>query len=482
MKRPLSVLILTFFFAVPSRASGFSAFDPASFTAADIAADIPVPMPAPAAEAGPSSGELKEWTVMVYSTTKDAQLRHGLIWQLLDMKKIGATGKVNVVAEASLPVRHADGSVSTDTIRMALGKAGSAEALDRLAGEMFKDPGPVDEKVFAAFDGDIISRRISGDTGDWRKAAAFTRWAKTEYPAKRYVFYIYGHGTGFFDAKKSSNKGTLLDTDTRNYVTLPEMGLLMAETGKVDVFLMTSCIMQMAEVAWQIKDYTDVIVGSSELIWSSGYDTAWLLHILNSEPSISSEELGAGLADSYIARVEAFKAPGGHASVIVTSRLPAFAQKLNAWVDAEMALRDKKPLIKGIFGTARFDIFGLTMGGSPAIARDVSVSGDLYDFVSIVGKNTPQDTPERLLAVQKGRELMDFISGDLLYYFAYTGKSNTGFDFGRTHGLSIHVPPIKYPFGSFANFKNTMETPYWDLPFARETRWGEFLAWIYGRK
>ena len=455
-----------------------------SFGTADSGPVFDAPLPAPSrAEASARPAEPKEWTVMVYSTTKD-QLRSSLMSQLLDMKKTGSTGRVNVVAEASIPVRHADGSVSTDTIRMALGKAGSAAALDKLQDEMSDADGAIDEKVIAAFEGDIISRQKAADTGDWKKAAAFTNWAKTNYPAKRYVLYIYGHGTGFLDPKKKTDKGTLIDAETGNYVTLPEMRLLMAETGRVDVFVMTSCIMQMAEVAWQIKDYTDVIVGSSELMWSVGYDVEGMLRTLNSEPAVSSERLGAELADGYVAKVKAEKLPGGHSSVIVTSKLPAFAQKLNAWVDAEMVLQYKPALLNSMLNVTRFDIFGVTMSttATSALARRVSMSADLYDFVRLVGENTPQDTPAQLIAAQKGRELMDFISKDLIYEYAYTGKSAAEFDFSRAHGLSIHVPPVRIPFGSVVEFEKHLETSYWNLPFACETKWGEFLGWIYGRK
>lgn len=481
MKKVISVLLLTFLFAVPSRAAGLPAFDLDSVAYPDLAAEVSVPLPAASKAAKPRSRKTKEWTVMLYASAKD-KLRYSLVWSLLDMKRIGSTNKVNVVVEASLPIKHTDGLVSTDTIRIVLGKAGSDAALNQLIAEMIKGRGEIAEEALAPLAGDIIARQTSSDAGDWRKAAAFTKWAKTEYPAKRYAFFIYGHGTGFFDPKKTSNKGTLLDTDTKNYVTLPELRQLMAETGKVDMFVMTSCIMQMAEVAWQIKDYTDVIVGSSEMMWSAGYDMVWLLEFLNSQPATPSEDLGAALADSYIARVKDFKAPGGHASALLTSKLPDFAVRLNAWVDAEMALQDKKPIVQGIVNAARFDIFGVTMDTSPArdIARGVSVSGDLYDFVNIVREATPQETPAQLLARQKGQELMDFISDDLLYGYAFTGTTNTGYDFGRTHGLSIHVPPTMAPFGSFSNFEKTLETQYWDLPFAKETRWGEFLRWIYG--
>lgn len=482
MKKVFSALAVAFLFSLPAKAADLPDFGLDSIGSSDISGIVPAmdagAAPAPAPSRRRSK---KEWTVMFYSTTKD-QLRYALMWQLLEMKKIGSTSKVNVVIQAAVPVKSADGSISTPTFRMALKEAGDPAELDRTIEAMFKTK-DIDENTLAAFGSDIVMRTDNTDTGDWKKAADFTGWAKANYPAKRYAFAIYGHGNGIFDPKKY-NKGTLMDTDTQNYVTLPEMRLLMAKTGKVDIFVMTSCIMQMAEVAWQIKDYTDVVVGSSELMSAVGYDLPGMLVTLNREPGVPSEQLGAQLTDSYIERVKAFKIAGGHASVILTSRLPAFAEKLDAWVDAELAIKEKGALTAAWKDVARFDIFGITMATSAVVARTFSISGDLYDFVSLMTDSTPQDTPEQRAAVLRGRELMDFISNDLIYRYSYYGVSNTGFDYGRAHGLSIHIPPMRLPTasGALSDFEKNLETLYWNLPFAKETKWGAFLSWIYGRK
>jgi len=483
MRKILSVLAVAFLIALPVKAADLPDLGLDSINASDISDILPArasdvaPAPAPAgraAKAGP-----KEWTVMFYSTTKD-QLRYALMWQLLEMKKVGSTSKVNVVLQAAMPVKAADGSISTPTVRIALGAAGAVDKLDKVIEAMFKS-GTISESTLAPFAADMITRTNNTDTGNWRNVADFTKWAKAAYPAKRYAFVIYGHGNGIFDAKKT-NKGTLTDTDTGNYVTLPEMRLMMAETGKVDIFVMTSCIMQMAEVAWQIKDYTDVVVGSSELMSAVGYDLSGMVETLNKNPGIRSEQLGTELADGYIDRVKAFKIPGGHASVLLTSKLPGLVEKLNAWVDAERVLKDKPSIAAACKDVARFDIFGITMATSAVLARQFSISGDLYDFVSLMTAAQPQDTPEQKLAAQKGRELMDFISKDLVYKYSYTGVSNTGFDYGRAHGVSIHVPPIRLLGATLADFEKHLETLYWDLPFAKESKWGGFLSWIYGRE
>ena len=476
MKKTLSILAFVFLSAIPAKALNSSGFNLDAMKYRDIAVDQSAAVPLPAAP------RPKEWTVMFYSTTKD-KLRYTLMWQLLEMKKTGSTAKVNVVVQAAVPVRGADGMISTPTIRMALGNAGDPAELDKKIDAMFNAGGAIDESVLDAFAGDIVMRTNNTDTGNWKNAAEFTKWAKTSYPAKRYAFVIYGHGNGIFDQKKET-KGTLIDTDTKNYVTLPELRLLMQATGKVDMFVMTSCIMQMAEVAWQVKDYTDVVVGSSELMSAVGYDLKEMLDTLNATPSISSKVLGAQLTDGYVARVKAFNIPGGHASVIDTSKFPGFVGKLNAWADAEIALKDQAAVSAARKAVMRFDIFGITtVSTNPVVAQAFSISGDLYDFVSLMSAAQPADTPERRLAAAKGAELMSYISKELVYKYSYTGVSNTGFNYSRGHGLAVHIPPIRIlaQSGLLSDFEMNLQTIYWDLPFAKETGWGGFLSWIYGR-
>ena len=486
MKKIISILIFSMFFATGVKAENLSNFDLGSMSYEDILGDglsgsIAEPVLSAIAPASPA--DEKEWTVMVYANAKDG-LRYSQVWQMFDMKKIGSTDKVNVVIESGMPIKAVNGVASTMTVRMALGDGADSQYIDQCIKEFFEmDKGAIDYSVFKPFEDDIVGRKKNEDMGDWKNIANFTKWAKTNYPAKRYAFIIYGHGNGFFDKKKQEqpDKGISLDMQTGNYVTLPEFTSLMKETGKVDLLIMQSCLMQMAEVVYQVKDYVDVAVGSSELMWSVGYDFEMMLKTLNSNPNISSEEIGKLLANSYVERTKDYKL-SGHASVISSSKLPGFVNKLNNWVDATIAADNKNSIDEGVKHVIRFDLFGITLSTTAEVARNFSLSGDLYDFVEIITEQFPRNTPEQKIARQKGRELMNYISRDLVYEYVYVGESKTECDFGRAHGLSLHIPPLKMPFGSLEGFENSIETLYWDLPFASETKWGAFLKWAYEEK
>ena len=485
MKRLIAVLIIGLFFSVGVKAENSFDFDFENTKYEDVlegVLDIDIPDASAVSNKNLSKKDLKEWTVMFYSNAKD-KLRYSQVWQILDMKKIGSTDKVNVVVEAGMPIKYNDGTVSTMTLRMAMGDRGDFSDINFLKNALLRgsNSDPIDYFMLDPLKEDIVKQTKNEDMGDWKNIANFTKWAKTNYPAKKYIFIIYGHGNGFFDQKKQQpDKGISSDTETGNYVTLPEFSALMKETGKVDILVMQSCLMQMAEVAYQVKDYADVLVGSSELMWSVGYDFKKMLKVLNSEPCISNEELGKLLANSYIERTKAYKL-SGHASVISTAKFPDFVNKLNDWVDAIIAANNKKSVKKGIKKVIRFDLFGMTSSILSPLAGKVSMSGDLYEFVDIVTKNLPRKTPEQKNARRKGNELMKYISNELIYTYAYEGKSKTKHDFGRAHGISICIPSAM-PYWLMESFEGVLETLYWDLPFAKETKWGDFLKWYYGRK
>lgn len=427
----------------------------------------------PAAEV-PASGEAaavltpaepKEWTIMVYASVKD-ELGAEQIKNLMALKRTGTTDRMNIVAESGFTFNApTPQEISTPTLRMLLTKSTS----------------------YASLDTDVLSTEQNVDQGDWRRVAAFIAWAKTNYPAKRYVFVPFGHGNGFLDVMKKpkDEKSTLLDKQTHNYVTVPEFGRVLRETGKVDVLLYLSCLMQTAEAAYEVKDYADVIVGSEELMSSIGYDLALLAETLDANPGISSSGLGNLMAKSYVDRVKAHPEAisGGHASVILAPRLSELSARLDGWVKAVMEVKDAPAALKARNEVARFDIFAQTtlIPNDPAQISGESLSGDLYDFVRIYTQNVPRDTPAQLLAAQRGQELMDFISNGLFSGFYYTGTTSLGYDFARTRGIAIHLAPARVSF-SYQVYQNNVATPDADLAFARDGNWKTFLEWLYSVK
>jgi len=122
------------------------------------------------------------------------------------------------------------GVVSTPTVRMGMGGAWDDATLTQVAKNAITKDKMISDSVLTAFSGDIVSTELKTDSGDWKRVAAFANWAKAAYPARHYAFVIFGHGSGFFDAKKPPQKGTLMDIETKDYVTLPEMRVRVSQS------------------------------------------------------------------------------------------------------------------------------------------------------------------------------------------------------------------------------------------------------------
>lgn len=422
---------------------------------------------------------VKDWTIIYYSSGKDLKLRSSLMLQLINLKFADKKGKVNVVAEAPFAEEDGAGLVSTVTARIAMGASWDAKTAQSVADARFTGNGYVSPGFLKAFGPDVVSREYGVDSGDWRRAAAFAKWAKANYPAKHYLFLIYGHGNGFLDYESNVSRSTLEDTESGNYVSVPEMRLMMAEAGKVDLLVMQSCLMQTAEVAWSVKDYADVVLGSSEFLWSIGYPIAEAAYGLALEPDIPAAELAGYMAEGYVKNSEK-AGKTGHSSVVVTAGLPGFACKLDAWTDAVMAVKDRTLLFPALKQVLRYDILGMDLSQDAPFAKNLSFSADLSDFVKLVGDTLPADMPEAAAVRERGRELVEYMSSALVSRHVYAGTSLTGFDLSRSGGLAIHLPNVKTIDPSVPSPRAVKKTNYWSLPFAKETRWGDMLHWLYG--
>src|SRR3989339_1466776 len=124
------------------------------------------------------------------------------------------------------------------------------------------------------------------DMGDYKRVVDFVAWAKTNYPAKRYMLIIWNHGSGWMDPK-GSPKGISFDDETGNYIRTPQIGLILKEAGKVDILAFDACLMQMAEVAYEVKDNAQVIVGSEETVPGLGYPYGLFLGAMAKRPNLT---------------------------------------------------------------------------------------------------------------------------------------------------------------------------------------------------
>lgn len=133
------------------------------------------------------------------------------------------------------------------------------------------------------------------DTGDPQTLADFVIWAASTYPANKYSLTIFDHGNGW--------QGLCNDQHRDQPVPVPKSSIDMGELKnalataestvgfKLDVIAFDACLMQNTEVAYQIRDYAKVMVGSEEIGCIGCID--FILGRLTATPSVDAFGLGA---------------------------------------------------------------------------------------------------------------------------------------------------------------------------------------------
>ncbi len=231
----------------------------------------------------PPRDNTAEWTVMVYLDA-DNNLESAGINDINEMEMVGSSSKVNIIVQADrIPGYDISNSDWTNTRRY---------------------------YITQDFDPYQISSDLKSDLGelnmgDPQTLIDFTSWAVTEYPAKKYLLVIWNHGGGFRSPAYTTRDIAWDDTSGGDKITMPELeyalSAISAQIGKkIDIVGMDACLMAMTEVAYQIKDHTDILVASEENEPGDGWPYDTILAQLVSNPLMSPKQLADDIVNKYI--------------------------------------------------------------------------------------------------------------------------------------------------------------------------------------
>jgi hypothetical protein len=223
----------------------------------------------------------KEWTFLLFLNGHNNLSSYGTM-NLKDMEKSGSTDKVNMVVE--------------------WGKSDDTKT-HRLLVEKSKDPSKVTSP--------ILMSRENVDMGDYHNLVDFVKWGIQNFPAKHYFVAVWNHGSGwhFQDMMRSGNgfhiNDISFDDESGNHITTEQLGVAMSEIKgylgrKVDIYGSDACLMQMIEVAAEMKDSVDYFVGSQETEPGEGWPYAPLMQGWTANPTISPKNLSILLSKEYL--------------------------------------------------------------------------------------------------------------------------------------------------------------------------------------
>jgi len=275
---------------------------------------------------------------------------------------------------------------------------------------------------------------------DWLTLKEFINYGKQNYPADRYLLWIYDHGGAW--------KGACLD-ETNDAIGMSMDGYqkALSETGGVDLICFLACLMGSIEAVYELRDLVDVVVGSEDLAYFSWFDgiCGKTNQLLNDSPILSTEELGIQIVNFF---PEQNNPPQNKLtmSAIRTDKIVILANALSdlARYYSSHWLRYYSSVKKAYDNT-------FLLSDMDEWAKVFEVY-DLRDFI----ENLPQCT--------KTNAVLEAFDEAVI-------REVHGTDMEETNGLSIFFQSSKSPYRLFRGYKNNDL----GLDFPKDTWWNEFL-------
>jgi hypothetical protein len=241
-----------------------------------------------------TTGQAK-WTFMVYMAG-DNNLDGAALRDIAEMAKAGSTKDVHILVQL-------DRIEDQKTRRFRITRGGG-------------------------FKKDCIESFGDTNTGDPQVLYSFVKWAVDNYPADRYALILWNHGSGWWEDAKRRAAGparkrphrplfnhafpqahrSICYDDTSGGDALDNRELRVVLAGicallgrRIDLLGMDACLMNMVEVAHQLRDSVQVIVGSEIEEPFDGWPYAEILSRLTARPRQDAATFARWIVRSYLA-------------------------------------------------------------------------------------------------------------------------------------------------------------------------------------
>ncbi len=382
----------------------------------------------------------KDWTV-IYFISSDGDYGY-TYWFNID----GLEGQGGTTSRVSAVVLY-DGFAKGDSKYLEIGASSSKTT---------STPPP------RAADGEV-------NMGDPKAYTDFLDWLLPRHSARRYLISFHDHGGGAVEPLRDARNmlydqtsGDSLDPDEQAQV----VAYLAKKTGrKVDVVESMTCLGQMIENTWGMRDAARYHVGAESLSYVTG---TFPLTFLADHPEATAREVARFLAEDHAAGIEAMDAPCTW-SAIDLSRLATLGDALRT-LAAELsafAVDDaRKSLVRTVAARAQSFTYQ---------PKDLmSAYLDIKDLAAVVEAEPGLPASARAAA----RQIVAlFETGGLVEFNAAHGgthpQTTITVDYSRASGLSVYHPNDAHPF-----YTAKAAPPYAQLSFAAETGWAAYLQQV----
>lgn len=369
-----------------------------------------------------SSAEPKEWTLLVFMNGHNS-LEQFTYSDMKEMEEVGSSDKLNLIVLRDLK----SNKISTKMYYVEKGKSTV-----------------------------VYDHKKNIDMGDWKNVVEFFKYVKEHYPAKNYFLDIWNHGGGWKLLKEKGpiTRGISTDDGTGHTISTVQLGETLRQIRKlnndkkIEILGMDACLMQMAEVAYQVRDGAEYIAASEEVEPGDGWAYQGFLGALASHPFMSPVELATAVESEYVRSYNNGSQGKStvQGSVIATQKLSEAKAALAEYVQIakELAPSQLKSFQDSVRQTQQFD------------------DDDYKDLIHFLG-----------LAKQKIRDAsFERASNQALLAIQSSVVANfvVGSQLKNSYGLSIWIP-------NTAQYNNKKKD-YQNLDWTNDTQWNQLIEKI----
>lgn len=177
----------------------------------------------------------------------------------------------------------------------------------------------------------LIDMGTNVDMGSKDTLSEFIAWGNTFYPGERTVLIIWNHGNGW--RRRPANdawitRAVSYDDETGNSIQIWELTQALGKT-RFDILAWDASLMQMLEVAYEVKDNADYVVGSEESPPGEGYPYHLVFDNFRDNPDASTATLSKAFVDGMLEYPE-YASRKITQSVLDTSKLNALATAVDS--------------------------------------------------------------------------------------------------------------------------------------------------------
>lgn len=276
----------------------------------------------------------------------------------------------------------------------------------------------------------------------------FVRYCMQNYRADYYILDIWNHGDGWRAGgtvnKPSITKGISWDEESGDdYLSIAEvrqaLGNVVATVGrKIDIIYFDACLMQMVEVAYELRNTAYYIVASEDPVPGSGANYIRALEKIKELDNVSALNLALELYNAY--KEEYFSTVESTFSVIDNSGIDLLVQALNTFAE-NLTNKTITEILNARYNTRNI---AYTNNG-------IYYYADLYSFA------------QNIQSVQGAIDVMNSIEQIV--------KANYYNTLPATYGISIYFPEVR----TAVETNYITNTP--GLNFLDNCKWREFIEW-----